>query len=136
MDPGGGGSVTRYEAENSPAVCTGTIDSDHTGYSGAGFCNGDNAAGAYAKFTVNASTAGTATLRVRFANGTTTTRPTSVIVNGATVQSPTFEGTGSWTTWATSTFDVPLNTGGNTIQLDPTTAGGLPNIDYVEVATS
>ncbi|MEV4580293.1 dienelactone hydrolase family protein [Nonomuraea jabiensis] len=136
LDPGGGGSVTRYEAENSPAVCTGAIDSDHAGYSGAGFCNGDNAAGAYAQFTVNASTAGTATLRVRSANGTTTARPASLIVNGTTVQSPAFEGTGLWTTWVTSTFNVPLNMGGNTIQLNPTTADGLPNIDYVEVATS
>jgi hypothetical protein len=137
LDPGGsGGSATRYEAENSPAVCTGTIDSNWSGYSGAGFCNGNNAVGAYAQFTVDASTAGTATLRVRFANGTTTGRPASLIVNGSTVQSPTYAGTGAWSTWATSTFTVPLNAGSNTIQLNPTTADGLPNIDYLEVTTS
>jgi hypothetical protein len=28
---------TRYEAETSPAICTGTIDSDRAGYSGSGF---------------------------------------------------------------------------------------------------
>src|SRR5688572_10264712 len=33
-------ATTRYQAETSPAVCTGTIDSDWTGYSGSGFCNG------------------------------------------------------------------------------------------------
>ncbi|MEU4406567.1 hypothetical protein AB0F88_18775 [Streptosporangium sp. NPDC023963] len=33
-------ATTRYEAETSPAVCTGTIDSNHAGYSGSGFCNG------------------------------------------------------------------------------------------------
>ena len=36
---------TRYEAETAPATCTGTIDSNHTGFSGSGFCNGNNAVG-------------------------------------------------------------------------------------------
>ncbi|MEU5593055.1 CBM35 domain-containing protein [Streptomyces sp. NPDC020298] len=126
-------ATTRYEAESSPAVCTGTIDSDWTGYSGSGFCNGTNATGAYAQFTVNAAGAGTATLNIRFANGTTTARPTSLVVNGSTVQSPSFETTGSWSTWATKTLTVPLNAGSNTIRLNPTASGGLPNIDYLEV---
>ncbi|NUT35504.1 MAG: silent information regulator protein Sir2, partial [Hamadaea sp.] len=30
---------TRYEAENAPAVCDGTIDSNWAGFSGTGFCN-------------------------------------------------------------------------------------------------
>src|SRR5262245_36085950 len=92
---------TRYEAETSPAVCTGTIDSNWPGFSGSGFCNGTNATGAFLQFTVSASAAGTATLAVHFANGTTTIRPTDVIVNGSTVQSVSFEGTGAWSTWAT-----------------------------------
>jgi pectate lyase len=73
---------TRYEAESSPAVCTGTIDADWAGYSGSGFCNGTNATSGFAQFTVNASAAGTATLGVRFANGTTTARPANLVVNG------------------------------------------------------
>src|SRR3954451_7970881 len=48
---------TRYEAESSPAVCSGTIDSDWTGFSGSGFCNGTNATSGYAQFTVTASAA-------------------------------------------------------------------------------
>ncbi|WP_290863025.1 cellulase family glycosylhydrolase [Hamadaea sp.] len=133
---GGSGSVTRYEAETSPAVCTGTIDSNWAGYSGSGFCNGNNTVGAYAQFTVNVSAAGTATVRVRFANGTTSARPASLIVNGSTIQTPSFEGTGTWSTWVTKTLTVSLNAGSNTIRFNPTTAGGLPNIDYLETATS
>ncbi|NUR74322.1 MAG: silent information regulator protein Sir2, partial [Hamadaea sp.] len=30
---------TRFEAEDAPAVCDGTIDSNWTGFSGTGFCN-------------------------------------------------------------------------------------------------
>ncbi|WP_416985543.1 carbohydrate-binding protein [Streptomyces sp. T028] len=129
-------ATVRYEAETSPAVCTGTIDSDWTGYSGSGFCNGTNATGAYAQFTVNAATAGTATLNVRFANGTTTARPASLVVNGTTVQTPSFEATGAWSTWVTKTLTVSLDAGSNTIRLDPTTSGGLPNVDYLEATTA
>jgi len=84
---------TRYEAETSPAVCTGTVDANWSGYSGSGFCNGSNSTSGYVEFTVNASAAGTGTLGVRFANGTTTARPANLLVNGSTVQSPSFEGT-------------------------------------------
>ncbi|MFE1546101.1 carbohydrate-binding protein [Streptomyces sp. NPDC058718] len=123
---------TIYEAEASPAVCTGTIDSDWAGFTGTGFCNGTNAAGAYAQFTVNAPAAGTATLAVRFANGTTTARPAALTVNGSAVASSTYEATGAWTTWATKTFTVPVNAGANTVRLNPTGAAGLPNIDRLD----
>ncbi len=128
----------RYEAETAPAVCQGTIDTNNAGYSGSGFCNGNAAVGAHAQFTVNATTAGTATLGIRFANGATggTARPASLIVNGSTVATVPFSSTGSWTTWATHTVTVPLNPGSNTIRLDPTTAGGLPNVDYLDVGTA
>ncbi|MGN9843233.1 right-handed parallel beta-helix repeat-containing protein [Nonomuraea sp. H19] len=128
-------ATTRYEAETSPAVCTGIIESNWTGYSGSGFCNGDNAAGAYAQFTVNASASGTATLGIRFANGTTTARPAGLIVNGSTVQTPSFEGTGAWSAWATKTLTISLTSGGNTIRFDPTSSAGLPNIDFIDVTT-
>ncbi|MGP4104551.1 carbohydrate-binding protein, partial [Nonomuraea sp. KM90] len=124
---------TRYEAETSPAVCTGTIDSNHAGFSGSGFCNGTNAAGAHAQFTVNASAAGTATLAVRFASGTSSSRPADLTVNGTTVQSVSFEGTGAWNTWVTKTMTVSVNSGSNTIRFNPTSSAGLPNIDYIDV---
>ncbi|WP_053715094.1 pectate lyase family protein [Saccharothrix sp. NRRL B-16348] len=124
---------TRYEAESSPAVCSGSVDTNWTGYSGSGFCNGTNSTSGYLQFTVNAAAAGTATVGVRFANGTTTARPANLLVNGSAFQSPSFEGTGAWSTWVTKTFSVPVTAGGNTIRLNPTTSGGLPNVDYLDV---
>lgn len=126
---------TRYEAESAPAVCTGTIDSDWPGHSGSGFCNGANAIGAYAQFTVSAPAAGAATLRVRFANGTAVARPAVLTVNGSAAQTVSFEGTGAWSTWATRALTVSLKAGSNTVRLTPITSGGLPNIDYIEVET-
>ncbi|GAA1671487.1 rhamnogalacturonan lyase [Glycomyces endophyticus] len=127
-------ATVRYEAESSPAVCNGTIDSNHTGYSGSGFCNSSNAAGAYNQFTVNAAAAGTASLAIRYAHGATDTRSADIVVNGATVAAASaFPATGGWTSWSTKTVSVPLNAGSNTIRLSASSAAGLANIDYVEV---
>ncbi|MFC9286662.1 carbohydrate-binding protein, partial [Streptomyces sp. NPDC057052] len=126
---------TRYEAETSPAVCTGTIDSDWAGYSGSGFCNATNAVGASVQFTVNASAAGTATLGVRFANGTTAARPATLTVNGSSATTVSFESTGTWGAWTTKTLSVPVASGSNIIRLSPTTAAGLPNIDHLDAET-
>jgi hypothetical protein len=136
LAPGSAAAATvRHEAETSPAVCSGSIDSDWAGFSGSGFCNGTNATGAYAQFTVNAA-AGAATVDVRFANGTTSNRAVDLVVNGTTVQSMSFEGTGAWTTWVTRTLTVNMVAGSNTIRLNPTGSGGLPNIDYVDFTSN
>ncbi|WP_329265948.1 carbohydrate-binding protein [Streptomyces pseudovenezuelae] len=129
-------ATTRYEAEASPAICTGAVETEYAGYSGSGFCNGTNATGAYAQFTVSAPASGTATLSVRFANGTTTARAADIIVNGSTVSSASFASTGTWTGWTTKTLTVPVNAGSNTIRLNPTSANGLPNVDYLDAETS
>jgi hypothetical protein len=128
-------ATAHYEAESSPAVCTGTIDTNWPGYSGAGFCNADNAVGAHAQFTVTSATAGSATVAVRFANGGTAVRAADVLVNGTKVQSVSFEATGAWSTWASKTLTVSLPAGSSTIRLNPTTSAGLPNIDYLDATT-
>lgn len=129
-------ATVRHEAETAPATCQGTIDSNHAGFSGTGFCNATNAVGAASQFTVTAAAAGNATIEVRYANGTTADRPAQVLVNGATTQTLSFAGTGAWATWATHTFTVPVAEGASTIRFSPTTAGGLPNIDYLAITTA
>ncbi|GAA2132718.1 hypothetical protein GCM10009802_41100 [Streptomyces synnematoformans] len=124
---------TRYEAEAAPATCDGTIDTNHSGYSGAGFCNGDNAVGAAAQFTVTASEADTATLTIGYANGSTAARPADLIINGDTVLSTSFQPTGGWSGWTTRTAVVPLDSGDSTVRLSPTGTDGLPNIDYLAI---
>jgi hypothetical protein len=125
-------AATRYEAES--AVCQGTIDSDHTGFSGTGFCNTTNAVGSYVEWTVSAASAGTATLTFRYANGTTADRPVNLTVNGAAAGTISFPPTASWDTWADATATVTLNAGANTVRVTATTSGGAPNLDYLEVA--
>ena len=122
---------TRYEAES--ATCDGTIDSNHAGFSGSGFCNANNAVGGFAQWTVQASAAGTATIGIRYANGTTANRPADISVNGTVVQAASaFNPTGAWTTWVTKTLTAPVNAGSNTIRVAGTTAIGPANLDFVD----
>ncbi|MQM28109.1 rhamnogalacturonan lyase family protein [Glycomyces albidus] len=131
---GADAATVRYEAETAPATCEGTIDSNHAGFSGSGFCNSTNAVGAANQYTVNAASAGSATLTIRYAHGGTDTRSADIVVNGATVQAAgAFPATGAWATWTTKTVTVPVNAGSNTIRIAATTAAGLANIDYVEL---
>ncbi|TMR96334.1 glycosyl hydrolase family 28 protein [Nonomuraea basaltis] len=126
---------TRYEAENA-TISRGVVESNHAGFSGTGFVNYDNVAGSSVEFTVNATSAGTATLTFRYANGTTASRPMDIAVNGAVVvTAKAFPGTGSWATWQSTSVSASLTAGPNTIRATAATVGGGPNLDYLEVTT-
>ncbi|MFJ3903737.1 PQQ-dependent sugar dehydrogenase [Streptomyces sp. NPDC090025] len=123
----------RHEAE-SAALSQAAVESNHTGYSGTGFVNGDNVAGSYVEFTVNAATAGTAVFSLRYANGTTTDRPANIAVNGTVVAAAKpFPSTGTWTDWTTATVTAPVTAGANKIRLTSSSVAGLPNLDYLDV---
>ncbi|GAA0951218.1 PQQ-dependent sugar dehydrogenase [Nonomuraea longicatena] len=124
---------TRYEAENA-TIAQGAVESNHAGFSGTGFVNGENIAGPYVEWTVNAPSAGTATLAFRYANGTTANRPSDISVNGTLVADDrAFEPTGGWPTWVTSTLTAPLVAGENKIRATASAVGGNPNWDYLDV---
>jgi hypothetical protein len=125
----------RYEAEDSLATCDGAIESEHSGFSGSGYCNTDNTTGVAAQFTVDVASSGTATLGLGFANGGSGSRPAGVVVNGSTVQSTSFETTGAWPSWASKTLTVQVSSGSNTIRFVATGSEGLPNIDYLDIST-
>jgi len=132
----GGGEPTpeiRYEAENG-VVSQGVVESNHGGFSGAGFVNYDNVAGSSVEFKVNAATAGPQEVTLRFANGTAVNRPLDISVNGQlAVDEQVFAGTGAWTTWQTVTLTLNLEAGENTVRAAATTANGGPNLDYLEI---
>ncbi|WP_338900493.1 carbohydrate-binding protein [Streptomyces sp. TG1A-60] len=109
------------------------MDANHAGYSGTGFCNTDSASGAAARFTVEAAGSGTATVKIRYANGGSSDRPADIVVNGARAQSISFKATGAWADWATATVTLRLKAGDNAISLTATGSDGLPNIDYLDV---
>ncbi len=124
----------RFEAENATVSAGSTIDSNHLGFSGTGFVNTPNAAGAFVEWTGVNATAGTLTLTFRFSNGSTAARPCDLVVNGGTPMSVNFGTTANWDTWSTVSVSVPLNATNNTIRLTATTAGGAANLDWLEVS--
>ncbi|WP_238005351.1 CBM35 domain-containing protein [Dactylosporangium sp. AC04546] len=133
IGPAQAATTTVYQAENA-TVSQGVVESNHVGYSGTGFVNYDNVAGSYVQWSVTAAAAGSATLTIRFSNGTTTNRPMNIAVNGTTVASGVaFNGTGNWDTWQDVSVTVALNAGANTVRATATTANGGPNVDRVTV---
>jgi hypothetical protein len=123
---------TRYEAE-SATISQGVVESNHLNFSGTGFVNNDNAAGSYTQWTVNAAAAGSATITIRYSNGTTAGRPADIAVNGTVVAAASaFNSTTNWDTWANKTITAPVNAGANTIRVTATTANGPANLDYLD----
>ena len=112
----------------------GVLETTNAGWTGTGYVNSGNAIGAYSEVTVNVPTAGSYTIDIRFANGTTSNRPADLRINGTVVQSAVaFNGTGAWTTWSDVIVTKTLNAGNNTIRLTATTAAGCANLDKVTV---
>jgi hypothetical protein len=129
----GGPSPVEHQAEDA-TISQGTAATNHTGYTGTGFVDYTNVTGSYIEFAVNAASAGTVPVTIRFANGTTTNRPTDLAVDGTVVVAgQAFNATADWDTWTTVTFQAPLTAGANTIRLTATTADGGPNLDKITV---
>ncbi len=130
------GSVTIQENTTGFCGVDGTVDSNHAGFTGAGFANTNNATNAGVRWRVSVPSAGTYTFQWRFANGTTGNRP-GALRRGTTtvVSSVALNQTGSWTTWVNSgSVTATLNAGANDISLVATTSGGLANIDSMTVS--
>jgi PelA/Pel-15E family pectate lyase len=110
-------------------------ENTNTGYTGNGYTNSNNAQGSAIVWAVDATTSSRHTLTFRFANGGTTNRNGSLLINGGsngnyTVQLPA---TGSWTTWQTASIEIDLVQGNNNVQLSSLTADGLANIDSLKI---
>ena len=124
-------SLILQEDQSGFCSVNGTIDSNNSGYTGSGFANTDNTQGAAITWAVNASNSSRYTLVFRFANGGSSARNGSLVINGGsngnyTVELPT---TGGWTNWQTASVEVDLVQGNNNVKLSALSAEGLPNVD-------
>ncbi len=129
-----GGSPATIQ-ENGIGYCSadGSIDNNHGGFTGDGFVNTVNALGYGINWKVYFAKDTTYTFRWRFANGSGS-RPARLIVNGKELVSGiNFPGTTLWTTWSLVTTSAAVNAGIADVRLEATTAGGLANIDFMEI---
>jgi polygalacturonase len=107
-------------------------------YIGTGYLDmGGN--GSYAEWNnINVVTAGKYTLIIKYANGSGTTRPCDLAVNGAAVKTIDFPSVynGDWTKYWNARVVVDLNSGDNIIRLTANSANGGPNIDNIAVSSN
>ncbi|SMF11831.1 Carbohydrate binding module (family 6) [Alteromonadaceae bacterium Bs31] len=129
-----GGSNKVTIQENSTGFCgvDGSVDSNNSGYTGSGFANTDNSNGKGVTWSVSGDS-GSYTLRWRYANGGSSNRSGVLSENGSNKSTEDFNGTGSWTSWSTSSVTLNLSGGTKTLRLQANQGSGLGNIDYLEV---
>ncbi|HMO33450.1 MAG TPA: DUF5018 domain-containing protein [Lacibacter sp.] len=118
--------AAEYEAEE--AEFTGTVDNNHTGFTGTGFVNflstGDN----YILFQVCQTASGEQLASFRYALGVAQDRKGNLFVNNVFVKSLPFAPTGAWTNWDVDTAKVFLQAGVNQILITWDSTDG-PNLD-------
>lgn len=116
------------------AVFTGAADTSHSGYTGTGFVDTDNATGAYIEWEFGRQSTGTETVVFRYAHGKTDNRTASLTVNGVVVNGAlAFPPTGAFTTWQTVTSSIPVVAGRNLLRLTALNSVGLANLDRADV---
>jgi rhamnogalacturonan endolyase len=120
--------------ENATGFCAveGIIENEHTGYTGSGYANTDNATGTGIDYKIYVGTAGNYTFEIRYA--ATNDRPANLLQNGNAVASNIgLPSTGAWTTWNSVATTAYLTSGTNDLRLEATSSNGLPNIDYLRI---
>jgi len=110
----------------------GLIESEHSGFTGAGYANTDNMMGNGIDYSVDVLNAGVFIMEFRHA--ATSNRSANIIQNETIINSYTFLSTGSFTTWETSTTTVYLAEGRSDLRLEASGGDGLPNIDYIKIS--
>ncbi|MBK8806950.1 MAG: pseudouridine synthase [Bacteroidales bacterium] len=118
-----------FEAEEACSF-VGVLETTHAGFSGSGYVNSNNELNTSLKIGIVSQTTQNIDLLIKYANGGTENRPSSVSINGTlTSNNISFAPTNAWTTWINAPVSLALKEGYNEIVFTATTAGGLPNID-------
>jgi len=129
---GQAGTSVVYQTESGTVGGGTVLESTNGGFNGSGYVNASATGGFSQNSNVDGRGGGSKTLRVRYALGVTAARTGRLVVNGV-ASNITFNGTGSWTTWATQNVTVTLNNNStNTIRFE-STGQDLANIDQIEI---
>jgi hypothetical protein len=138
--PDGTTAPAEYEAESAQLAGGTGWNTNHTGYSGAGFVDRNWEPGTSTTFAVRTDRAGRHDLTLRYANGqnsdpSPTPRSMSLYVNGTKVKQVWLASTVAWNRWANHVETVPLRQGANTISyVYEETDIGHVNLDKLTVA--
>lgn len=127
---------TLYEAESAQLSGSATLDTEHRGYSGAGFVSGYGVSlpGTATSFTVGAPAAGSYGVSLCYANASGSERSLSLYVNDRLVRRIFLAARPRWNFWQLATERVTLHAGANTLayRKDPGDSGTV-NLDFIVV---
>jgi lysophospholipase L1-like esterase len=125
------GTLTLQEGDGGVCYLRGVVESEHAGFSGAGYSNPENAPGLALVWHVHTTQPGNYQLVLRYANGAAETRPGVLSINGRDQANVVFNPTGAWTNWQELATDIALAYGNNTLTLTATGSTGLANMDFI-----
>ncbi|MFJ4230728.1 carbohydrate-binding protein [Cellulosimicrobium cellulans] len=130
-------ATTRYEAEAAALSGGAVVSTEHAGYTGNGFVGGytdGNKGAAATTFAVTASAAGTHTLTLRYANGTTAPKTLSLVLDGGAPHQVTLPATAGWGAWGTVSTSVELTAGSHSVAYRfASSDSGNVNLDHLDV---
>ncbi len=130
--------VGKYEAEN--GVFANGAARDYASvptYSGLGFVEGFWNVGASDTITVKVPGKGDYIVNLRYTNGTGSTQPLSIYVNGSKVKQTQLSPLPDWQTWGEQAEMLTLKAGTNTITYQQDKGdGSMMKLDYIEVTAS
>lgn len=122
----------KFEAENATRLGSARINTNHTGYSGTGFVDAMEFIGSGVQFAVNASSAGTYSVKLYYSHCMGTSQTLSVYVNGVDIVQTSLPSLASWDTWGYIAQSLTLNAGYNTITYKHDSGDtGVVNLDYI-----
>lgn len=126
------GGLVIQENEAGFGGVNGTISNNQAGYTGAGFANTQDVAGAGIDWWLDSSLAGVGALTFRYAS--LEDRVADLYVKGLKVASNIlFPATGSSSSWELVSVNVSLPAGLSNVRLQAVSNSGLPNIDFLGV---
>lgn len=110
----------------------GVAESKNGGYMGSGYANADNAADSAMGTRIEVSADGQTTIYIRYANGGGAARNAKLLWGSKVLlEILEFPATASWTDWATLQVNVDWTAGNDSLVLQPLSASGLANIDWL-----
>ncbi len=126
------GGLVIQENEAGFGGVNGTISNNQAGYTGTGYTNTQDVAGAGIDWWLDSSTAGTRALTLRYAS--LEDRVADLYVKGLKVASNIlFPATGSSSSWELVTANVSMPAGLSNVRLQAVSNTGLPDIDFFGV---
>lgn len=122
---------TVYIQEHDSGLCTfsGAVESEHAGYTGAGFINTDNSAGSGIIYQINSPNSDTYELSLRYANGGSSRSARIIVNDGAGGEIPITFAAGAWDSWQELVVPIDLINEANKIEIVSDSSEGLANID-------